>query len=160
MKKLLEFLSGIPTFIGLAENQLKEIRQIVVDRYFTKDELIFSEGDHGEGFFVVSNDKRDDRRFGYSHIKSQRLELPHHRTSDGLQPLRMLRFGLYDLQGRHDRGDHGRRHAGCENQRSGEVLDVINDHLFPSHKASDPTERLGESTHEKICAFFNYFLNP
>lgn len=54
MKKLLEFLSGIPTFNGLDEDQLKEIRQIVVDRYFTKGELIFSEGDHGEGFYVVA----------------------------------------------------------------------------------------------------------
>lgn len=54
MKKLLEFLSGIPTFNGLVEDQLKEIRQIVVDRYFTKGELVFSEGDHGEGFYVVA----------------------------------------------------------------------------------------------------------
>lgn len=54
MKKLLEFLSGIPTFNGLAEDQLNEIGQIVLDRHFTKGELIFSEGDHGEGFYVVA----------------------------------------------------------------------------------------------------------
>lgn len=53
MKKIVGILSDIPSFGGLSEGQLEEIKKIVVDRRFNKDKLIFSEGDHGSGFYVV-----------------------------------------------------------------------------------------------------------
>ncbi len=54
MKKLLDILAAIPSFQGLFEDQLKAIKQIVVNRHFNRSELIFLEGDHGDGFYVVS----------------------------------------------------------------------------------------------------------
>lgn len=53
MKKLLDIISNVPSFSGLPEDQLKEIRNIAVDRHFNKGEIIFSDGDEGNGFFVV-----------------------------------------------------------------------------------------------------------
>ena len=54
MKKLLNILAAIPSFQGLSEDQLKAIKQIVVNRHFNRGELIFLEGDHGDGFYVVA----------------------------------------------------------------------------------------------------------
>ena len=54
MKKMQDILAAIPSFQGLSENQLNEIKKIVVNRHYTKGELIFSEGDHGDGFYVVA----------------------------------------------------------------------------------------------------------
>ena len=53
MKKMLDILSAMPSFHGLTEDQLTEIKQIAVDRHFTKGKLIYSEGDRSEGFYVV-----------------------------------------------------------------------------------------------------------
>ena len=53
MKNLLDIISGVPSFSGLPEVQLKEIKNISVDRNFNKGEIIFSDGDDGTGFFVV-----------------------------------------------------------------------------------------------------------
>ncbi len=54
MDKTFNILSNIPCVSGLSENQLEALRQIVVNRHFNKDEMIFSEGDEGNGFYVVS----------------------------------------------------------------------------------------------------------
>jgi len=51
---MLDILAAIPSFQGLSEDQLSEIKKIVVNRHYTKGELIFSEGDHGDGFYVVA----------------------------------------------------------------------------------------------------------
>ena len=53
MKNLLDIFYTIPSFNGLSEDQLKEIKHIAVNRHFSKGELIYSEGDHGDGFYVV-----------------------------------------------------------------------------------------------------------
>ena len=53
MKKILDIINRIPAFNGLPENQLEEIKSIAVDRRYEKGEIIFSEGDEGNGFFVV-----------------------------------------------------------------------------------------------------------
>jgi CRP/FNR family transcriptional regulator len=45
----------MPIFGGLPEGQLKEIQKIAIDRHFKKGEAIFSEGDDGDGFFVVAD---------------------------------------------------------------------------------------------------------
>ncbi len=54
MEKVLEIISGIPLFNGLPEHQIKEIRQIVVDKHYNKGDFIFYEGDDGNGFYVVA----------------------------------------------------------------------------------------------------------
>ena len=54
MKRNLDIISVTPLFKGLPEKQLKEIEQIAVDRHFNKREVIFLEGDDGNGFFLVA----------------------------------------------------------------------------------------------------------
>jgi len=54
MKKMLDILAAIPSYHGLTEDQLNEIKKIIVNRHYTKGGLIFSEGDHGDGFYVVA----------------------------------------------------------------------------------------------------------
>jgi CRP/FNR family transcriptional regulator len=53
MEKILDLISGIPIFNGLSESHLQEIKNIAVNKRLNKGELIFSEGDDGNGFFVV-----------------------------------------------------------------------------------------------------------
>ncbi|HBF43634.1 MAG TPA: transcriptional regulator [Desulfobacteraceae bacterium] len=53
MKNLLDIISHVPSFSDLPEGQLEEIKNISVDRRFNKGEIIFSDGDEGDGFFVV-----------------------------------------------------------------------------------------------------------
>ena len=53
MKKLLDIISVVPSFNGLPEGQLEEVKNIAINRYFNKGEIIFSDGDEGNGFFVV-----------------------------------------------------------------------------------------------------------
>ncbi len=48
-------LSGTSLFSGLPAEQLSEVARIAVDRRFSKGELIFSEGDEGNGFYVVAS---------------------------------------------------------------------------------------------------------
>ncbi len=54
MKNIRNILAGIPSFHDLSEDQLNAIQQIVISRQFTRAELIFSEGDQGDGFYVVA----------------------------------------------------------------------------------------------------------
>lgn len=54
MKTVPDILSETPLLGGLPEDQLREIGQIAVDRYFEKGEIIFSDGDEGSGFFVIA----------------------------------------------------------------------------------------------------------
>ncbi len=54
MGNKLSILLNIPGFSGLSQNQLEAIKQIVVDRHFNRGEMIFSEGDEGNGFYVVA----------------------------------------------------------------------------------------------------------
>ena len=55
MDKILETLSIIPLFRGLPKNQLQKIGAIAVARDFSRAGMIFSEGDDGDGFYVVSS---------------------------------------------------------------------------------------------------------
>jgi CRP/FNR family transcriptional regulator len=54
MKNILDILSAIPSFHDLSDDQLLEVKKIVISRQFSRGELIFSEGDHGDGFYVVA----------------------------------------------------------------------------------------------------------
>ena len=53
MKKIQDILSGIPSFSGLSENQLEEIQQVIIHKHLNKGGPIYTEGDHGNGFYVV-----------------------------------------------------------------------------------------------------------
>ena len=46
-------MPSIPLFEGLAAPQLEELTAVSVEKKFTKGEMIFSEGDAGNGFYVV-----------------------------------------------------------------------------------------------------------
>ncbi|MBT8369763.1 MAG: Crp/Fnr family transcriptional regulator [Desulfobacterales bacterium] len=54
MKKSLDFISTIPLFNGLPEDQIAAIKQITIEKQVNKGQIIFSEGDQGKGFFVVA----------------------------------------------------------------------------------------------------------
>ena len=54
MKKNLDFVSTTPLFNGLPADQIAAIQRITIEKRFNKAEIIFSEGDDGEGFFVIA----------------------------------------------------------------------------------------------------------
>ena len=53
MDKILDIISTIPLFNGLPEDQIVAIEKIAVEKQINKGEIIVSEGDEGEGFFVI-----------------------------------------------------------------------------------------------------------
>jgi CRP-like cAMP-binding protein len=53
MGKTIDVIARIPIFSGLSRGQLAELEGIVLEKNFGKGELIFSEGDEGDGFYVV-----------------------------------------------------------------------------------------------------------
>ena len=53
MKKISAIISGIPSFSGLSERQIEGLREIAVNRHFNKGQIIYSEGDNGDGFYVL-----------------------------------------------------------------------------------------------------------
>jgi CRP/FNR family transcriptional regulator len=46
-------VSGIPLFSGLADHYLAKIESLALTKTFARGEMIFSEGDEGDGFYVV-----------------------------------------------------------------------------------------------------------
>jgi CRP-like cAMP-binding protein len=54
MDKILNIISTIPLFNGLPEDQIAAIKKIAVEKQINKGEIIVSEGDEGEGFFVIA----------------------------------------------------------------------------------------------------------
>ena len=54
MDKILNIISTIPLFNGLPEDQIVAIKKIAVEKHINKGEIIVSEGDEGEGFFVIA----------------------------------------------------------------------------------------------------------
>jgi CRP/FNR family transcriptional regulator len=53
MEKTIDVIARIPLFSGLSRGQLAELQGIVLEKNFGKGELIFSEGDEGDGFYVI-----------------------------------------------------------------------------------------------------------
>lgn len=53
MDNVLKMIGAIPLFQGLIEEQLGQLRNIARNTSFNKGEVIFSEDDEGEGFYVV-----------------------------------------------------------------------------------------------------------
>jgi CRP/FNR family transcriptional regulator len=50
---LIEQIASIPLFQGLPREQYEDLAMIVVDQAVQREQLIFSEGDEGAGFYVV-----------------------------------------------------------------------------------------------------------
>jgi CRP/FNR family transcriptional regulator len=57
MKKILHIIAEAPLFNGLAEDQLNQVRQIAVDKFYAKGKTIFLEGDECNGFYIVADGK-------------------------------------------------------------------------------------------------------
>ena len=53
MENIINIISSIPLFNGLPDDQLSAIRQIAVEKKYTKGQALFSEGDETRGLFVV-----------------------------------------------------------------------------------------------------------
>lgn len=53
MKNFLKTISETALFKGLPQNQLEQISSIAVQKNFKKGEMIFFEGDDGNGFYIV-----------------------------------------------------------------------------------------------------------
>ena len=53
MDNKLNILLNIPSFSGLSEDQVKQIGRIAVEKNFMKGKIIFTEGDEGNGFYIV-----------------------------------------------------------------------------------------------------------
>jgi len=57
MEKILQIISQTPIFQNLPEDALKMIRRIAKDKFYNKGQNVFSEGDDGNGFYVVAAGK-------------------------------------------------------------------------------------------------------
>lgn len=53
MTKIQDILLKSQLFGGLPEDHLEEIKKISVDKYFNKGEIVFFDGDEGNGFYLV-----------------------------------------------------------------------------------------------------------
>ena len=52
-----EMLKSIPIFHKLSRKELLEVDELLHERVYEKDEIVFEEGDPGHGFFVVVSGK-------------------------------------------------------------------------------------------------------
>ena len=51
---IIKQIAAIPLFNGLTSDQHRQLSSIVVERTYKRGQTIFSEGDEGDGFYVVS----------------------------------------------------------------------------------------------------------
>jgi CRP/FNR family transcriptional regulator len=57
MDDILDIIRGIPLFSELNVQQIEQVRHIAENRHYQKGETIFSDGDPGDGFYVVARGK-------------------------------------------------------------------------------------------------------
>jgi CRP/FNR family transcriptional regulator len=57
MDKIIRIISMIPIFENLPTKDLEKIRDIALDKFYDKGRMVFSEGDDGNGFYVVADGK-------------------------------------------------------------------------------------------------------
>ena len=57
MENFSYIISNIPLFKGLPKNQIEKIEKIVVEKKIKKGNLIFSENDQADGFYIVAQGK-------------------------------------------------------------------------------------------------------
>jgi CRP/FNR family transcriptional regulator len=48
-----ELLSSIPFFSGLSTDELNEVGRVAFEKYFNKGEIIFSDGEEGDGSYLI-----------------------------------------------------------------------------------------------------------
>jgi CRP/FNR family transcriptional regulator len=53
--EIIKQIAAIPLFDGLTADQHRQLSSIVVERTYRRGQTIFSEGDEGDGFYVVSS---------------------------------------------------------------------------------------------------------
>lgn len=54
MEKIINIIAVAPIFRGLSEDSMIQIRKIAKDKFYDKGRIVFSEGDDGDGFYVVA----------------------------------------------------------------------------------------------------------
>ena len=54
MDNKFNILFNIPSFRGLSEDQIKQIGRIAAEKKYSKSQIIFSEGDDGNGFYIIA----------------------------------------------------------------------------------------------------------
>ena len=54
MSGILNIITSTPLFGGLPEDQITALKQIAARKHYHKGEIIFSEGEEGNGFFVIA----------------------------------------------------------------------------------------------------------
>ncbi|MBW2575939.1 MAG: Crp/Fnr family transcriptional regulator [Deltaproteobacteria bacterium] len=57
MKKILDIISQAPLFNSLSQEQLGQIRQIAIDKFYNKGSTVFMEGNDCDGFYIVASGK-------------------------------------------------------------------------------------------------------
>lgn len=57
MKNILNTISQAPIFNGLDENNLKQLRQIALDKFYNRGEIVFLEKDDCNGFYLIIKGK-------------------------------------------------------------------------------------------------------
>lgn len=53
----ISFLKKIPIFAELNEDQLNRLSQVIIERQYRKNQILFGEGDPGEALFLLRNGK-------------------------------------------------------------------------------------------------------
>ncbi len=54
MKNNVNIIAESSLFMGLPENQLEDIKNIAHEKHYNRGEIIFSDGDDGNGFYIVA----------------------------------------------------------------------------------------------------------
>ncbi|MFC1567263.1 Crp/Fnr family transcriptional regulator [Thermodesulfobacteriota bacterium] len=57
MQKILNIISQAPLFNGLSADQLNEVKQIAIDKFYDRDKTVFWDGDDCNGFYIVAAGK-------------------------------------------------------------------------------------------------------
>jgi len=53
MNNIIQYLTKAPFFDGLSEQHLQDISAISIVKKYNKNEIIFSDGDNGNGFYII-----------------------------------------------------------------------------------------------------------
>ena len=86
MKKIDKVLLASQFFGGLSENHLDEIKTIAVDRFYAKGEIVFFDGDEGNGFYLVVEGRINVYKLS-SEGKEQILHIVHAGETIGAVPV-------------------------------------------------------------------------
>ena len=57
MQKILNIISQAPLFNGLSADQLNEVKQIAIDKFYDRGKTVFWDGDDCNGFYIVAAGK-------------------------------------------------------------------------------------------------------